>query len=412
MSRPGVVVLGGGQAGFTVVDALRRLGYGEQVVLVEESTDLPYQRPPLSKAYLAGNLAADDLAFRPMSYYRDNEVDLVLGERITRLDHHAHRVVLSSGLRIDYQHLVVATGSQVREWPGDGGQLRGVYRLHDRRDADALREGLRTSEQVVIIGGGFIGLEFAAVARKTGSSVKVIEAAPRVMQRATSPLASDALTALHHEHGVEIRCTTGVRRIVGQRRATGVELADGTRLPADLVLVGIGSVPALGADALGLIGSRDGAITVDSRMRTSDPSVFACGDTVSFQKDDRWMRLESIQNATDQARCAANAIVGKGDNYSAVPWFWTEQYGTKLQIAGLVDRADQWTVRGDLGGDRWTIFSFRDGELVGSESFGAVGDHMATRTLLHAHLPLTADEAADPGFDLRGHAAGAQHTRR
>ncbi|MGW0630560.1 NAD(P)/FAD-dependent oxidoreductase [Streptomyces sp. NPDC002758] len=408
----GTVIVGGGQAGFTVIDSLRRLGYCEPITLVEAGEDLPYQRPPLSKAYLTGELSAESLRFRPESYYRDADVNLVLGEAMTGVDHQRQRVLLASGTAIPYDHLVVAAGSRLRDWSATGSGLRGVHRLHVRADADELRSGLRESERAVVIGGGFIGFEFASQARKVGLQTTVVEAAPRPMARALSPLASQALTRIHREHDVVVRCATSVRRLLGTDRVTGVELADGECLPADLVVVGIGSVPALTGDAIGVVGTGDGAISVDDCMRTADPRVLACGDGVGFQYGDRWVRLESVQNATDQARCAAATIVGGGTAYDTVPWFWTEQYGQKLQIAGLLDQADEWAVRGDLASGHWTVFGFRADVVVGSESLASVGDHMATRTLLRSRAPLTPAQAADPDFDLRAYASGAQSVGR
>jgi 3-phenylpropionate/trans-cinnamate dioxygenase ferredoxin reductase subunit len=401
MSRAGVVVVGGGQAGFTVAESLRRLGFDGKVTIVEAGDAPPYQRPPLSKAYLTGDLAAADLNFRPASYFQSAGIDLILSERLVSVDHASRRIELAAGGRLRYDHLVIATGSAPRAWTRARTGLAGLYRLHNKEDADTLRDGLRQSGPVVIIGGGFIGLEVASAAVKTGREVTVLETAPRLMARSVSPPMSRAMAMLHRDHGVAVRCGVAVARVLGDDRVTGVELDSTERIAADLVLVGVGSVPAMSGSRLGLAAAADGSVLVDRSMRTANPHVLACGDGVSFVLDGRRRRLESVQNATDQGRCAASAILGAAPEYDAVPWFWTEQHGARLQIAGLLDQADEWAVRGNPQAGRGTVFGFRSGALVGSESLGAAGDHMVTRALLRSGVPVSPGQVADAGFDLR-----------
>lgn len=408
MSAAGVVVAGGGQAGFMVAESLRRLGFDGKVTIVEAGDALPYQRPPLSKAYLTGDLAAADLSFRPASYFESAGIDLILSERLAGVDHAGRLIALAAGGRLPYDLLVIATGSVPRAWPRAGSGLAGLHRLHDRKDADALRDDLRRDGgPIVIIGGGFIGLEVASAAVKAGREVTVLETAPRLMARSVSPLTSRAMAGLHRDRGVTVRCGVRVTRVLGDHRVTGVALDSGERIAADLVVTGVGAVPAISGERLGVPEAADGSLLVDRSMRTADPRVLACGDGVSFVLGGRWRRLESVQNATDQGRCVASAILGAAPAYDAVPWFWTEQHGVRLQIAGLPDQAGEWAVRGDPQAGWGTVFGFRSGVLVSSESLGAAGDHMATRALLRSGVPVTRGQVTDAGFDLRSLALSA-----
>ena len=408
MSRAGVLVVGGGQAGFTVTESLRRAGFDGKVTIVEAGDALPYQRPPLSKAYLTGNIAAADLSFRPASYFESAGIELILSERLVGVDHASRRIQLAAGGRLPYDRLVIATGSAPRAWTRAGSGLAGLHRLHDRKDADALRDGLHQGGgPIVVIGGGFIGLEVASAAVNAGREVTVLETAPRLMARSVSPLMSRAMATLHRSRGVTVRCGVGVTRVLGDDQVTGVTLDSGERIAADLVVTGVGSVPAISGKRVGLPEAADGSLLVDRSMRTADPHVLACGDGVSFLLGGRRRRLESVQNATDQGRCVAAAVLGSAPAYDAVPWFWTEQHGVRLQIAGLLDEADEWAVRGDPQSGRGTVFGFRSGALLGSESLGAVGDHMATRALLRSRGPVIPGQVTDAGFDLRSLAMSA-----
>jgi len=406
MSRR-VVVVGGGQAGLTVVDSLLARGFEGHVTIVEAGNELPYQRPPLSKAYLAGTATRWGLRLRPAAYFASASIELLLGERLIDLDRSARTIGLASGRSLVYDDLVIATGSTPRPWTGDGAELDGLHRLHDIDDADLLRAALVRGGSLVVVGGGFIGLEVASLATKMGMKVTVLEAGPRLMARSVSPRMSGFFAMLHEKNGVAVRCSVAVSGFVGTRRVEGVRLQDGEILPTDLVVLGIGSRPALDGEPLCLATAPDGSLIVDGSLRTSDPHVFACGDTVSFRHDGRRVRLESVQNATDQARQVAATIMGASSDYQAVPWFWTEQHGVKLQTAGLTDQADEWVLRGDPDCGRWSVFAFRDGVLVGSESVGAVSDHIATRSLLRTAAPVSTAEVADPDFDLKARASRA-----
>jgi len=408
----GVVVIGAGHAGFTVVDSLLRLGYQGPIRLVDAEQALPYQRPPLSKAYLAGAASKQDLQFRPESYYANSGIDLLLGRRLTSIDHACSRVRVDDSGWLSFDHLVLATGSRPRRWDVPGAGLPGVLRLHDRSDSDALREALTPGSRLVLVGGGFIGLEVASYAVKQGLEVTVVEATERLLKRSVSALTAEAIKRRHEAHGVRVLTGQSVVRVLGRDRAEGVELADGAILSADTVLVGIGSVPAVSESIPGVRTSLNGSLRVGRAMRTENPRVLACGDAVSVLLAERWVRLESVQNATDQARCVAKSIVSGTATYDAVPWFWTEQYGAKLQIAGLLDQADAWVVRGDIASEHWSVFGFRAGGLVGSESYARAGDHMATRALLANGIGLTPEQASDLDFDLRAHAAGRERVSR
>ncbi|MEU6573428.1 FAD-dependent oxidoreductase [Streptomyces sp. NPDC046805] len=399
------VIIGGGQAGFTAADSLRRAGYSEPITIVDAQDHLPYQRPPLSKAHLGDGAQPASPHFRPADFFAQNQIDLVLDERLVSVDPERRTVTLSAGARLPYTDLVIATGSRLRSWQAPGADLEGVHRLHDMADADALRAGLVGASHLCVVGGGFIGLEVASAARKRGIGVTVIEAGERLMARALTPVSSAAMDRIHRQAGIEIVYGRPVRQVLGQRRVAGVELDDGRVIDADLVVVGIGSVPAVRADEVGVAGALDGALLVDAAMRTSLPHVWGCGDGVNFPLGPRRLRLESVQNATDQARCVAEGIVNRPRPYVAVPWFWTEQHGRRVQIAGLLDEADECVVRGEPGADSWTVFGFAGGRLVGGESVGAVRDHLAIRSMLGRHINLTADQATDPDFDLKAHSA-------
>lgn len=396
-ARP-VLVVGAGQAGFTVVDTLRARGYQEPIVLVDAHEDLPYQRPPLSKAFLTGKLPADALPFRPASYYADRDIDLRLGKRLSAIDCRCRVAELSSGESVAYRDLVLATGSTPRRWPGPGEP----FMLHRRQDAERLRDALTDAESVVIIGGGFIGLEVASYTAELGIPTTVVEQADRVLARSTSALVAEWLTRAHRERGVEFRCGATVSELlVDNGRSRGVRLATGELVWADAVLVAIGSDPAPGPYG------RSG-IWVDECLRARQPHVYAAGDLAVFPRAGERIRLESVQNATDQARCVASGVLGKPEPYRAAPWFWTEQAGVRLRIAGLIAGADREVVRGDPASGKFSVFSFQGQSLLGAESVNATADHMAVRSLLASGRGLTPDQAADLSFDLKAGVGSAR----
>jgi 3-phenylpropionate/trans-cinnamate dioxygenase ferredoxin reductase component len=414
VNRPGtVVVLGTGQAGFQVAASLREERFDGRILLVGEEPEPPYQRPPLSKAYLTGKADAKSVRLRPEKFFADHRLELRAGERAARIDRAARRVVLGSGEALSYDHLVLATGARNRALPVPGAALDGVAQLRTLGEAEALRQRLAAARQAVVVGAGFIGLEFAAIAAAAGVAVTVVEATDRPMARSLSPMMSAAFRSAHERQEVRFVFGATVVRVLGAEggRATGVETADGRRFPADLVLVGIGVVPNAELAAEAGLAVADG-IVVDERLATSDPAISAIGDCARYPcrfaaPGAGLSRLESVQNAVDQGRCVAARLAGRPAPYAAVPWFWSDQGALKLQIAGLATPHERAVARGDPAGGAFSVFCFRGGRLIGVESVNRPLDHVLARKLLASGADLAPEQAADPGFDLKAHAAAA-----
>ena len=345
-----IVIVGAGQAGLQVADSLRRAGYEGDIQLLGDEPTLPYQRPPLSKQFMNGELSEDRLLFRPATYYEKQRIDVRLDARVEALDPDRH-VVVCGGREIKYSKLALTTGATVRKLPVPGADLDGVYYLRSLADARTIRQRLeKTDQRVVAIGGGFIGLELAASARELGHRVTVIEAMDRLMGRAVSPLISNYYLDLHTAHGVDIRLNCAVQAIsTDESGALSVETNEG-RLPADLIVVGIGSIPhtALAEDA-GL--KCDNGIVVDEFAQTSDIDIVAAGDCTNHRnlRNVGWQRLESVQNAVDQAKIAALSLTDTPQPYDQVAWFWSDQFDAKLQMTGTALGHDRHTMRGDPG---------------------------------------------------------------
>ncbi|MFF8828528.1 NAD(P)/FAD-dependent oxidoreductase [Streptomyces sp. NPDC015131] len=404
MAGQRMVIVGAGQAGSDTAAALRAGGFTGAVTLIGDEAAVPYQRPPLSKAYLAGRTDAAGLELRPEGFYGAHGIERVRRDPVARIDRDRAGVVLASGRTLPYDRLVLATGARPRSLPVPGAGLTGVQALRSLADAEALRRALAGARHLVVVGGGFVGLEVAATASGLGVPATVVEAGARVMGRTVGPEVSERLAAEHRARGVELVLGREVTALEGDRRGRVrvVELNDGRRLPADVVVVGIGVLPAveLAADAGLEVG---GGIVVDARLRTSDRAVYAVGDCARFPSPyaPGRLRLESVQNASDQARHVAGQLCGAPAPYTAVPWFWTEQYDLRVQIAGIVRAGDRRVTVGDPAG-RFSVLCFRDGLLVGAESVNRPADHMITRRLLASDGPRpTPDEAARPGFDLK-----------
>ena len=403
----GTVIVGAGQGGFQTAASLREHGYAEPIVIVGDEGVPPYQRPPLSKAYLLGEMSADRLTFRPQAFYDTRNIALMLADPAVAIDRAAQRVTLTSGASLAYDHLVLALGARNRLLPIDGAGLDGVMYLRTMVESDAMRARLEAAKDIAVIGAGFIGLEIAAVASKLGKNVKVVEALPRVMSRAVTPLLSSFFAQAFAEWGVELLLDARLARIDGAAgRVTGITLGDGRSLPADLVLVGIGIVPNVEiAQAAGLPVAN--GIVVDAELATADPRVSAIGDCAAFPDSTggALIRLESVQNAVDQARCVARRIAGKPEPYAAVPWFWSDQRDLKLQMVGLTGGCDRTVVRGAPESRAFSVFCFRGDRLLGIESVNRAADHMFGRRLLAAGQSISPDEAADPSFDLKARLA-------
>jgi 3-phenylpropionate/trans-cinnamate dioxygenase ferredoxin reductase component len=397
-----IVILGAGHAGVQTAASLRDEGFDGDIRLIDAGKDLPYQRPPLSKGFLKGEASAESIVLRGPAFYGEKDIDLMLGESASAIDRRAKQVVLQSGKRLDYDRLVLATGARGRELPMAAG-LKGVHALRDLADAARIKAEVEKAKHVVVIGAGFIGLEFAAVAAKLGASVTVLEAQPRVMMRAIAEPMSEAFQAKHGSLGVTLLLGEGVAAFSGVAgRVTGVETATGRKLRADMVVVGIG---VLAEDRLakeaGL--ALDNGILVDAHLATSDPAIAAVGDNNSHPNPffGGRLRLESVQNAVDQGKCAARNLIGKSEPYRAVPWFWSDQADLKLQIAGVSPCATRQALRGDPASGAFSVFGFEGDRLKVVESVNRPADHMIARRLIAEGIPVTPEQAADPGFDLK-----------
>ncbi|MGE3774374.1 MAG: NAD(P)/FAD-dependent oxidoreductase [Gammaproteobacteria bacterium] len=397
-----IVVVGAGQAGLQLVESLRKGGYDGALTLVGDERHPPYQRPPLSKKYLTGDFADERLYFRPREHYAKLDVALRLATRVEALDRAQSRVLLADRTALAYDGLALTTGARVRPLPVPGGDLPGVCYLRGLDDAQRLQARLATARRVVVIGGGFIGLEVAATARAHDCEVHVVEAMERLMARVMPPLVSDFFAELHRARGVQLHLATGVESIVDTSQGLTVHLAGGTVLAADLVVAGIGVVPNQElAQAAGLACAR--GIVVDEFARSSDPRIVAAGDC-TLHRNLRYAELhclESVQNAVDQAKVAAATLLGKPQAYADVPWFWSDQYEVKLQMAGLSAGHDGCVLRGAPSPAGFSVFYFTAGRLVAVHSLNKPADHMLARRLLASEASVTPAQAADVSFDLK-----------
>ncbi len=400
----GVVIIGGGQAGFQAASSLRSDGYDGPVTLIGEEPQLPYQRPPLSKGFMAGKQEIERTALRPDAYYRDHHIDLMTGARVVEIDRAARQAKLASGQRVVYETLVLAVGARNRTLSLKGAELDGVCYLRTTTEAVDIKQRLEDARNVVVIGGGFIGLELAAAAREHGKSVTVVEAQPRLMSRVLAPILSDFYRELHAGRDVTISLNAAVSEIVGnQGKVREVVLGDGTVYPADVVLVGVGVLPntELARDAGLAIAN---GIVVDAHLRTEDLNIYAIGDCA--EHPNRFaggrVRIESVQNAVDQAKCIAATIAGRPAHYQAVPWFWTDQFDINLQMVGLSAGCDRVVTRGAPESRKFSVFYFKADRLVAVDSINRPGDHMIGRKLMASGTALTPEQAADPSVDLKG----------
>jgi 3-phenylpropionate/trans-cinnamate dioxygenase ferredoxin reductase component len=403
-----VVIVGAGHGGFQVAASLRQNGFDGEIVLVGDEPQLPYQRPPLSKDYLSGKIGLDLLLMRPEAFFIDQRVELMMGVAVTAIDRAGKAVALSNGKRMPYDHLVLATGARNRVPPLPGTELDGICYLRNLAETEALKERLVACRHAVIIGAGFIGLEFAAIARGKGVPVHIVELVDRVMARVVCPDTSAYFGREHQKSGVEFSFGARVERIGGEGgKVDHVVLDDGRNLPADLVLISIGVVPNEElAAAAGL--KVENGISVDEQLSTADPNISAIGDCASFpsrHSQRNPVRLEAVQNATDHARCVASRIVGKPYAYEALPWFWSEQGDLRLQIAGLTTGFQQVVLRGDYEKGEYSAFCYAGDKLLGIESINKPADHAFARRLLAAGRNVTTGQAADLSFDLRAAAA-------
>lgn len=404
MKDPSVVIVGAGHAGVEAAAALRARGFGGAVTLVGEERALPYQRPPLSKRYLHD--AAAHAALRDAGFYAAERIGLRTGVRVAAIDRRAQRVTLDDGERLAYDHLVLATGTRARRLDLPGAEADGVLTLRTLADADALRARLHAARSLVIVGAGFIGLELAAAARPLGVAVHVLESAPRALSRVASSAAAAHLVHVQAAEGARFTFGAFVAGIDAPNgRVAGVTLDDGRHLAADVVVVAAGAVPNVELAAAAGLAVDDGVV-VDAGLATSDPAIFAIGDCARFPAGEGSMRLESVQNAADQARAMAARLTGDDAPYARVPWFWSDQGTQRLQIAGVARADDEAIVRGDPARGAFSVFRYRGGALVAVESINRPADHAMARRLLSGGRTPSPAQAADPGFDLAAFAAG------
>ena len=395
-----IVIIGAGQAGAQAVATLRSEGFEGRLAMVGDEPFLPYQRPPLSKAYLSGAMERERLFLKPQAFYTEAHCELVLGATATSIDRTAKAVMLSDGRSLPYDKLLLATGTRVRRIQVPGADLPGICYLRGIADVDLMRPMFAPGRKLAVVGGGYIGLEVAAVARKLGMDVTVFEALDRVMARAVSLPISNFYDRVHREAGVDIRLNTPVEAFEGVSRLEGIRAA-GKSFAADVAVVGIGVLPNSGlAEACGLV-CYDGVV-VDGHCTTSDPAIFAAGDCTQHKsRDGRSVRLECVQNAIDQAKHAALAMVGKPAPYREVPWFWSDQYDLKLQIAGLAWAGDTLVLRGDPASRKFAVFHLRGGKVAAVEAVNAAPEYLVGRKLIAEGTPISAERLADTAIPMK-----------
>lgn len=397
-----IVIVGAGQAAAQAVQTLRSKDAECRIILIGDEAYLPYERPPLSKAFLAGDVDLDKITLRKASYFEEKAVDVRLDTRVSHIDRQAREVELADGTRIGYDALILATGSRVRKLPVEGADLPGVHYLRDVADVLGLRPHIHEGARIAIVGAGYIGLEVAAVARKHGAEVTVLEAMDRVMARVAAEPISRFYENVHRAAGVDLRLNVGIARFEGDGKFERVRLADGSAVEADIVVVGIGILPnvELAAEA-GL--AVDNGIVVDECCRTSDPAIFAAGDCTNHPNPliGERIRLESVQNAVSQGKTAALAALGIFEPYAEVPWFWSDQYDLKLQIAGLWHPDDEVVLRGDPKTHKFSAVYLRNGKIAAINTINNLKDFLPAKKLIAEGKVVDRERLADPEFSLK-----------
>ncbi|HXA34695.1 MAG TPA: FAD-dependent oxidoreductase [Steroidobacteraceae bacterium] len=397
-----IVIIGAGQAGAQAIDTLRREGFGGRLVLIGDEPELPYQRPPLSKKYLCGELAAERLLFRHRSFYDEHRIELRLGTPAVRLDAAARQVELAGGEKLAYDRLLLCLGAGSRRLTCPGATLPGVRYLRALADVAPIQTGFKAGARVVIVGGGYIGLETAATCRGMGCEVTVLEMADRIMNRVVAPAVSRYFAEEHRTRGVGIICDTRVVRIEGQGRVERVVCADGSAHAADLVIVGVGAIATTELASAAGLACNDG-IVVDEYCRTSDPEIYAAGDCTNHPslRFGRRVRLESVDNAFEQAKTAALNLLGKPVPHDRVPWFWSDQFDNKLLIVGLSQDYDTQVLRGDPASRSFSVCYLKGGELLAVEAVNHSKDYMAARKLIAERAQLNPQKLADNQVSIK-----------
>jgi 3-phenylpropionate/trans-cinnamate dioxygenase ferredoxin reductase subunit len=397
-----ILIIGGGQAGAQAIDTLRREGFGGRLVLVGGEAELPYQRPPLSKKYLSGEMAADRLLFRHRAFYDEHRIELKLGAQAVRLDAAARQVELAGGETLSYDRLLLCLGADSRRLTCPGAALAGVHYLRSLADVAPIQAGFKPQARVLIIGGGYIGLETAATCRKMGCEVTVLEMAHRIMNRVVAPSVSQYFAREHLAHGVRIICDARVVRLEGRGRVEAVVCADGSSHAADLVVVGVGAVATTGlASAAGLVCNN--GIVVDEYCRTSDAAIYAAGDCTNHPSPryGRRVRLESVDNAFEQGKTAALNLLDRPVAHDRVPWFWSDQFDNKLLIVGLSQDYDGQVLRGDPASRSFSVCYLKGRELLALEAVNHSKDYMAARKIIAERALLNPEKLADSQISLK-----------
>ncbi len=405
-----VVIVGAGHGGAQAAVALRQGGFAGTIAMIGNEAEPPYERPPLSKEYLAQEKPFERLYIRPPAFWGEKGVELLLGQEVSAVDPAAHTVTTADGAAITYGKLIWAAGGNPRALLCPGSELAGIHAVRNRADVDTIMAELNTVQHIVVIGGGYIGLEAAAVLTKLGKQVTLLEALPRVLNRVAGEELSAFFEAEHRAHGVDLRTGCGVVALIGEGRVSGVELADGTIVAAELVIVGIGIIPAVAP--LFEAGAAGGnGVDVDPQCRTSLADVFAIGDCAAHANnfaEGQVIRLESVQNANDMASIAAKTICGEDKDYTATPWFWSNQYDLKLQTVGLSGGHDLAVLRGDPATRSFSVLYFKQGRLIALDCVNNVRDFAQGRKLVEQRLSAPPEDLADTTHPLKEWAATAE----
>ncbi len=396
----GIVVIGAGQAAGQAAASLRQEGYEGEITIIGDEAQAPYQRPPLSKAYLSGEVGLDRVLVRPENFYADKGINLQTGVRVESINRADKTIATSTGSTLSYDKLLIATGSRPRILSIEGSDLEGLHYLRTVDDVDGIRTAMEAAKNVCIVGGGYIGLEVAAVAKKAGHNVTVLEMEDRILQRVTTAEMSEFYHALHTGRGVDIRVNTMVSGFTGENGRVSSVLCGDESISADLVIVGIGIIPNVElAEAAGL--TCDNGIVVNDHCQTSDPDIYAAGDCTNHPNPilDRRLRLESVPNAMEQARTACSNMLGGDKTYAAVPWFWSDQYELKLQMVGFSADGDQSVLRGDKASNEFAVFYLKDGNVVAVDAVNSPKEFMVAKQLYGKAV--NEADLANPAFELK-----------
>ena len=399
---PVTIIVGAGQAGSELATSLRQQGYTGRILLIGDEPHLPYRRPPLSKAFLAGEVGLETLFIKPAATYEKLGIECLTGVHVEAIDRMARKLRLSDGRTLHYDWLALTTGGRPRKLAIAGADKPNVHYVRTIDDILRMREQFQPGKRLAIIGGGYIGLEAASIGIKKGLKVTVIEALPRVLARVTTPEVSAFYERIHRERGVELLTGIGVQALDGDEQVDAVVLADGTRVPADIVVVGVGLVPNTElAEAAGLEVSN--GIVVDALARTGDPHILAAGDCTQHEHGflGRRLRLESVPHAMEQARTAAGTICGRTDPYRAVPWFWSDQYDLKLQMVGLSEGFDRFVVRGDMNTNAFMTFYLKDGVVLAADAVNRPQEFGVAKRLVGERVPVDPVALADESVPLK-----------